>query len=74
MKILFAKTIQHDEDTIQGLRVDYLEVEILEVSSLPRNGVEFPIKENVVAARDEFREPREKLDSSSQGTKGLSFP
>lgn len=70
----FVATLQYDEAVVKGLKVDVLESTIVEVSSFPWKGEEFPIRENVVASRDEFREHGENLDLSSQGTKRLSLP
>lgn len=61
----FTTTLQHDEAIVKGLRVDASKAVIVEVSSLPRNGAEFPTRVNAVAFRDKFRELVEKFDSSS---------
>lgn len=62
------------EAIVRGLRVDTLDVAVVEVSELPMVGEDFLVWSNAIIAWNEFIWPREELDSSSQGTKRLSLP
>lgn len=69
----FATTLKYDEEIVKGLVVDRSEMEITQITRLPRTGSDYLARVDVVVVREAFCEWGKNLDLMSQGTKRLSL-